>query len=194
MEVWLALITGIIIGWLVEWLIDWRYWRRGLEGLYQTQVDLRAALDRSEAEKAEALAASAALETQLNELRGRLETLSRTESGARRSLETALRENAQLKEQLTTTPDALRSALPAAAAQQHDPLGKIDGIGPVYEQMLLDAAIHTFAQLAAKSADELRAIIRPAAWQKIDFDGWLRDARNLAGQQTNVLGGPGGVG
>jgi len=194
MEVWIALIAGIIIGWLVEWLIDWQYWRRGLKGLYQTQADIRAALERSKAEKAEALAASAALEAQFNEQRSRLETLSRTESGARRSLEAALRENTQLKEQLTSAQDARRASPSVATAHRHDPLGKIDGIGPVYEQMLLDAGIHTFAQLAAKSADELRAIIRPAAWQKIDFEGWLRDARSLAGQQADALGGPGGIG
>lgn len=193
MEVWIALIAGLIIGWLVEWVIDWRYWRRGLAGLYQAEAELRTSLERSESEKAEALAASAALEAQVNELRNRLDTLARTESGARRSLEAALRESAQLKEQLSNIQNARRPAAPAPGPLQHDDLGKIDGIGPVYEQMLIDAGIRTYAELAARSADELRAIIRPAAWQKIDFEDWLRDARVLAGQQANAIGGASGA-
>ncbi|TAK10918.1 MAG: hypothetical protein EPO32_14020 [Anaerolineae bacterium] len=28
MNIWTALILGILIGWLVEWVIDWLYWRR----------------------------------------------------------------------------------------------------------------------------------------------------------------------
>jgi len=28
MNIWIALVLGILIGWLVEWVIDWFYWRR----------------------------------------------------------------------------------------------------------------------------------------------------------------------
>lgn len=28
MNIWTALILGILIGWLIEWVIDWLYWRR----------------------------------------------------------------------------------------------------------------------------------------------------------------------
>lgn len=27
MNIWAALVLGILIGWLVEWVIDWVYWR-----------------------------------------------------------------------------------------------------------------------------------------------------------------------
>ena len=40
MEVWTALIGGIIIGWLIEWVIDWQYWRRGLDSLYAAEAKL----------------------------------------------------------------------------------------------------------------------------------------------------------
>ena len=187
MEVWIALVGGIIIGWLVEWTIDWQYWRRGLDSLYRTEAELRAALDRSEAEKAAMLAASAECEAQLSDLRSRLETLTRTESGARRSLEAALNENARLKEQLAAVQNTRRRPMPDASPLQHDDLGRINGIGPGYEQALLDAGIRTFAQLASRSADDLRAIIRPSAWQKIDFDAWLRDAAELDAQQARSV-------
>jgi len=187
MEVWTALIGGIIIGWLIEWLIDWQYWRRGLDGLYAAEAGLRDALEKSETERAAALDVAAAYAAQLDDLRSRLETLTRTESGARRSLETALRETARLKEQLAAAQGAQPGAT-GGSPPQRDPLAKIDGIGPVYEQLLFDAGIYTFAQLAAMSIDELHAAIRPAAWQKLDFDGWIRAAQDLAAQQANAGG------
>jgi len=187
MEVWTALIGGIIIGWLIEWVIDWQYWRRGLDSLYAAEAELRDALAKSEKEKDAALAASAQCAAQLDDLRSRLETLTRTESGARRSLEAALRETARLKEQLAV----VQGAQPVATGNpppQRDPLAKIDGISPAYEQMLFDAGIYTYAQLAALSTDELRSVIRPAAWQKIDFDAWIRAAQDLVAQQASAAG------
>jgi hypothetical protein len=41
MEVWIALLAGIIIGWLLEWIIDWLYWRRGIPAFYTTERELR---------------------------------------------------------------------------------------------------------------------------------------------------------
>jgi len=41
MGIWVALAAGLIIGWLAEWVLDWVYWRRGLEGLYATEAELR---------------------------------------------------------------------------------------------------------------------------------------------------------
>lgn len=41
MGIWVALITGLVLGWLIEWVIDWYYWRRGVEGFYATEAELR---------------------------------------------------------------------------------------------------------------------------------------------------------
>jgi hypothetical protein len=41
MEIWVALVAGLIIGWVAEWVIDWLYWRRGVEGFYATEAELR---------------------------------------------------------------------------------------------------------------------------------------------------------
>lgn len=40
MNIWIALVLGILIGWLVEWVIDWFYWRRPRS---QPQQDERSA-------------------------------------------------------------------------------------------------------------------------------------------------------
>jgi hypothetical protein len=57
MNVWVALIGGIILGWLIEWLIDWYYWRRGAEAFYTMERDLRTELAVTRQQLAEAQAA-----------------------------------------------------------------------------------------------------------------------------------------
>ena len=41
MEIWVALLGGVIIGWVAEWVIDWYYWRRGVEAFYASEAELR---------------------------------------------------------------------------------------------------------------------------------------------------------
>lgn len=69
-----------------------------------------------------------------------------------------------------------------ASVPGRDPLIDINGVGPVYEQRLLNAGVLTFAQLAGMSEAELRAIIRPEAWQNVDIAAWIAEAHELAGQ------------
>lgn len=63
-----------------------------------------------------------------------------------------------------------------------DPLIDISGVGPVYEQRLFDAGVTSFEQLGALTPAELRAIIRPAAWQLFEPERWIAEARELARQ------------
>jgi predicted flap endonuclease-1-like 5' DNA nuclease len=63
-----------------------------------------------------------------------------------------------------------------------DPLIDILGVGPVYEQRLLNAGITSFAQVATLTPNEIQAIIKPEAWQKIDAEAWIAEARELAAQ------------
>lgn len=69
-----------------------------------------------------------------------------------------------------------------AGSPLRDPLIDINGIGPVYEQRLLNAGVTTFKQLAELSPDEIRAIINPEGWQNIDPESWIAEARALAAQ------------
>ncbi|GAB4445430.1 MAG: hypothetical protein OHK0015_47680 [Chloroflexi bacterium OHK40] len=69
-----------------------------------------------------------------------------------------------------------------AGQPSRDPLIDINGIGPVYEQRLLNAGVSSFAQLAAMSPQEIRAIINPEPWQNVDPEAWIAEARVLAQQ------------
>jgi predicted flap endonuclease-1-like 5' DNA nuclease len=69
-----------------------------------------------------------------------------------------------------------------AGQSVRDPLIDINGIGPVYEQRLLNAGVTSFAQLAAMAPDAIRAIIKPESWQQIEPEAWIAEAADLARQ------------
>jgi predicted flap endonuclease-1-like 5' DNA nuclease len=69
-----------------------------------------------------------------------------------------------------------------AGRPKRDPLIDIRGVGPVYEQRLLDAGIFTFEQVANMTVDEITAIIKPEAWQNVDIAAWIAEAKVLAQQ------------
>ena len=60
-----------------------------------------------------------------------------------------------------------------------DDLTKVKGIGRTYAERLRAAGIHTFAELAALNEEQLRQIIRPAAWQNVNLGSWIEQARTL---------------
>lgn len=68
-----------------------------------------------------------------------------------------------------------------AGAASND-LKKVSGIGPAFEKRLNAAGISSFADLAAHTADEIEAIIKPEEWQEFDFVDWIRQAKKLAGK------------
>jgi predicted flap endonuclease-1-like 5' DNA nuclease len=57
-----------------------------------------------------------------------------------------------------------------------DPLGKIEGIGQIYQTKLYEAGIRTFAQLAAASPSRITEVVEPQNWQTIDIMKWRREA------------------
>ena len=50
MEIWVALVGGLILGWVAEWVVDWFYWRRGVEAFYATERELRRQVESLAAE------------------------------------------------------------------------------------------------------------------------------------------------
>lgn len=63
---------------------------------------------------------------------------------------------------------------------EEDDLQKINGIGPVYAGLLQAAGIHTFAQLAELSAEQIRAIIEAErSGHMIEPEVWLAEARQF---------------
>jgi predicted flap endonuclease-1-like 5' DNA nuclease len=69
-----------------------------------------------------------------------------------------------------------------AGTPYRDPLIDIYGVGPVYEQRLLNAGITTFEQLGNMTPDEIVTVIKPASYQLIDPEAWIKEARELAAQ------------
>lgn len=62
-------------------------------------------------------------------------------------------------------------------AQHDDDLEIIEGIGPKAKQVLYEDGIKTFAQLAALSPEEIRAILKKAGLGALQPDTWPRQAK-----------------
>jgi len=61
-----------------------------------------------------------------------------------------------------------------------DDLTRIKGIGAKFAAILNEAGINSFAQLAARTPEELHAIVDPPAWRKVDTTTWIEQAQILA--------------
>lgn len=85
--------------------------------------------------------------------------------------------------------DGAEPAVPAAAEEaaaafnpppNGDDLTRVNGIGPVFAQQLVEAQITTFAALAASTPESLAAAIDVPDWRRPDFEAWIRQAQQLA--------------
>ena len=88
-------------------------------------------------------------------------------------LEQARLEIADLQQRL----DAART-LPSDGG--NDDLTRIPGIGAVFSRRLNEAGIHTFAELAATSPEEIRQKVGTESWQQTDIESWITAAADLA--------------
>jgi predicted flap endonuclease-1-like 5' DNA nuclease len=75
---------------------------------------------------------------------------------------------------------ATRALGSRAVPQDEDPLVDIDGIGLVYAERLKQAGIVSFWQLANMTPEQVREIIGPEEWQKIDTASWIAQAKVMA--------------
>jgi predicted flap endonuclease-1-like 5' DNA nuclease len=132
----------------------------------QETINAKAA---TEQQLQETLSAKAAADQQLQE------TIS-----AKVAAEQQLQETATAKATVEQQLEEALNALTEARKPRRDDLEQIDGIGRVYEQKLFDAGINTFAQLAVTPITRLKEIITPAAWQHVDFQSWIDQARSSA--------------
>ncbi len=66
-------------------------------------------------------------------------------------------------------------------ADEPDDLSRIVGVGPVYQQLLKDAGLETFADIAGKSLDELEAIVKAAGRARpASIETWAEQAAYAA--------------
>ena len=69
----------------------------------------------------------------------------------------------------------------AAASDEPDDLSRIVGIGPVYQQILKDAGLETFADIAGKSQTELEAIVKAGGRTRpASIETWAEQAAYAA--------------
>ena len=59
-------------------------------------------------------------------------------------------------------------------------LAIIRGIGPKIESDLRRAGINSYAELAKRTADDLRILLNPPKWRKLDFESWIAQAEQLS--------------
>ena len=86
---------------------------------------------------------------------------------------------------------------PVEEAAEPDDLTRIEGIGPKVAQVLADAGIKTFAQLAEAEIESLREILREAGLQFMNPTTWPEQAAlaakdawaDLTALQTDLKGG-----
>lgn len=190
MEIWIALVGGIMIGWVVEWIIDWLYWRRGLGAFYANEEALRAEAAASAVGLRAANDAAQSARADADGWRRRYESLAMTEKQLRGEIsqltsrvEVLTAQDADLRTALAAEATRAADGVAASAVRpsgRRDDLERIAGIGPIYEQRLFDAGIETYAQLAATPVERLRAIVQPRSMQKVDFAKWIEEAREYA--------------
>ncbi|RME43367.1 MAG: hypothetical protein D6796_13205 [Caldilineae bacterium] len=81
-------------------------------------------------------------------------------------------------------PDKRGGTVPRA-----DRLEDISGIGPAFARRLHEAGVHTFAELARLTPRQVRDIIQPQNWQKIEPDIWIAQAKERSGYAAEMAGG-----
>lgn len=84
--------------------------------------------------------------------------------------------------QLQTDLAALEKRFARYRATHPARLLDIPGITPQTQEDLLRAGILTYGDLAARTPEELRAILKPPHWRTFDFEAWIARARQLAAE------------
>jgi predicted flap endonuclease-1-like 5' DNA nuclease len=158
-----------------------------LEAGWRAELERRAQQWREsrEAELAPLRAESAQLSQQLLETKERVDAEWRAElarreeqwqAGKQADLAFLQTEYQELKERLAAAErrfERYRASHPAE-------LSAIRGIGPKIEADLRRAGINSYAELARRTPDDLRLILNPPNWRKLDFESWIAQAELLA--------------
>lgn len=94
----------------------------------------------------------------------------------------------RVEEEPPTPPQPAWEAEPASAElrpssleqTEGDDLTRIQGIGPRFAEILNEAGIRHYSDLAGMSPDDLQAIVQAPAWRKVDYVSWVTQAQVLA--------------
>lgn len=85
-------------------------------------------------------------------------------------------ENRRLKEHA----EALEKRFARYKSNHPAELSTIKGIGPKLQSDLRRTGINSYAELGSRTPDELRVLLNPPKWRKLDFESWIAQAQILA--------------
>ena len=83
-------------------------------------------------------------------------------------------------EPIAAAPEPHVAPAAVAVATERDDLTVITGIGPALQEILNEAGIVTFAQLAASTVEELQAILPDLHDDRVEREDWIGQAQRLA--------------
>ena len=92
------------------------------------------------------------------------------------------------RERLDSELQVLREKFNRYRAERPSGLATIRGIGPKLEADLRRLGISTYADLAARTPEELRTLLSPPNWRKLDFASWIAQAQVLAKTEAEEQG------
>jgi predicted flap endonuclease-1-like 5' DNA nuclease len=203
----IAFVVGLVVGLLITWF----YWQQQVQEHEDNVRGLRASLNekeqslqdrdrqmqdwKSRAEESEAKIGGlqAALGEKEQSLQERDSQMQDWKSRAEESeakigeLQAALEEKEQ---QILASPEAAPSRAvepPVIEKPKPDNLKRIEGIGPKTSQVLQDAGIMTFAQLAAADVSRLEQILKDAGMTLADPGTWPEQASLAAAGNWQAL-------
>lgn len=93
----------------------------------------------------------------------------------------------QLKDAEDTIAQLRAAPVASTVSKIPDRLEKIHGIGAVFARRLNEAGIHTFAELAQLTPNQIRDIVAVDEWQKIEPEAWIAEAQQLVDQQRDPV-------
>lgn len=90
----------------------------------------------------------------------------------------AVEESAEdVKEVVEESAENVEETVEEVVNDEPDDLSKVEGIGPVYQEILKEAGLTTFADVASKSQDELEQIIKDAGKRRpASIETWAEQA------------------
>jgi len=179
---------GWSIGLFVVAVLFW-IWIRRDDMAEQRESALKAAEDA--AKRAEELAkaaqdkASVELEKGKEKIEVIAEDVKDSAEKVTEAIEEAVEDTAEAVEETVEVVEEeaedVAETVEEVASDEPDDLSKIEGIGPVYQTLLKDAGVATYAAIASKSQEELEKIITDAGKRRpASIETWAEQAEYAA--------------
>jgi predicted flap endonuclease-1-like 5' DNA nuclease len=198
MSAWAAFFLGLLIGWLIEWLIDLWYWRRRYHKLLRENRRLADLATKSKQDNEYVIS----LNEENKKLGMQAEGCASELKAKQAEIDQLTQDIGVLKARLgkpeiqagpvMPAPESVSGiesktaevTLPRAQISTPvvipDDLIIINGIGPRIAQLLNNAGIFTFEQLAAQTPQSLEALLGDVIRRLADEDSIIAQARELA--------------